>query len=139
MHDFDAAQHSRHQEVMDEGGLTFTLRSETFTIRRVVPFAVLRQITSITSDSDAMKVYETFETAILALLHSQDDRDRFLEVLYDTTSDFPVTYQDVLEVNNWILQEASSRPPTQPPSSSESPSTNGTASTETSSTAPAGE
>lgn len=137
MHDFDAPQRQTQTELLDEGTGSFTLRGETFHIRRVVPFAVLRKITSITADSDNTDVYETFETSILSLLATEDDRERFLKVLYDTTSEFPVTYQDVLDVNRWVIEEATSRPPTQPGSSSESPSTNGTASTGTSSTEPA--
>lgn len=136
--DFDPVQREEQQRLTDEfGEHTFTLRGETFRIRRIIPFAVLRKISSVRNETNDADVFEAFESAIISLLATDKDRERFKALLADTTSDFPVTYQDILKVQNWVIQEASGRPPTQPSSSSGSASTNGHAGTESSSDEPA--
>ncbi len=138
MHDFDQSQREKQQRLTDDfGEHRFTLRGQEFAIRRIIPFAVLRKISGVRDETADADVYEAFETAVLSLLASDDDRKRFLALLEDTTSDFPVTYLDLLEVQNWIIREAAGRPPTRPASSSASPSGNGHAGTGTSSDAPA--
>jgi hypothetical protein len=127
MHDFDTAQRERQQRLTDEFGThQFTLRGETFTIRRIIPVAVLRQMVGVNSDTSTdADAFTAAYDAVMSMLATQDDRDRFETLCNDIRSDFPVTFTDLLEIQTWMIQEASGRPPTQPSSSSESPSTNG--------------
>lgn len=138
-HDFDAVQRERQQKLVEQfGDHQFTLRGETFKIRRIIPVAVLRSIVGIRADSPDHDAFETTYRAVMAMLASDDDRQRLDALLDDVHSEFPVTYNDLLEVQWWIVAEASGRPPTQPASSSPSPSTNGTSATDGSSEPPDG-
>lgn len=137
MHDFDATQRQQQQTLTDEfGDHAFTLRGETFHIRRIIPFGAIRLVAGMSDTSTDTDAFLAVETAVLALLRTPEDRERFKKVIYDTDTDFPVTYLDMLEIQGWMIREASGRPPTQPASSSESQSTNGANATATSSPAP---
>jgi hypothetical protein len=135
MHNFDDEQRGRQDN--DAEDHEFTLRGEVFSIRRVIPYAVLRQLSGIgveSSDNDALAAVEF---AVLSMLTGgKEAKDRFQNVI-TAVDDFPVTYSDLLEVQDWMIREATGRPPTQPEASSDSSGTNGNPSTETSSDEPA--
>lgn len=136
--DFDKQQRKRHKERDDEfGDVKFTLRGETFNVRSHIPFAALRELTNINRSSTDKDAFEAVEYVVNAILRDPADRDRFKKVIYNIDSEFPVTFEDMLEIRDWLLAEASGRPPTQPESSSESPSTNGNSETARSSSEPA--
>jgi hypothetical protein len=133
--DFDAIQRERQQQIASEfGDHPFTLRGETFYVRRVIPYAAIREVSSIDADSSDKAAFAAIETAVLAMLAGGGaERERFQKVISDSLGEFPVTYVDLLEVHNWMIREATSLPPTQPSSSSDTSVTNGNPLTETSS------
>ena len=131
--DFDATQRERQHR---EESPTFTLRGETFRVRNVVPFATLGILAGIGTDATDRDAFTAVEKVVLSLI-PREDHERFLRVIYDADADFPVTYQDMLEIQNFLIREASGRPPTRLASSSESPSRNGQSETGASSPTPA--
>lgn len=136
MLEFDEAQRQQQNELLEEGPISFKLRGKEFHVRRVVPYAVVKRISGVRNVTTDFEVYDAFEKAVLGLLATPEDRERFLDVLYDESSDFPITYLDVLDIQSKLIQEVTRRPPTQPASSSESSSTNGSNETATSSDEP---
>ncbi len=150
--DFDVKRRERQDQLTEEfGDHEFTLGGEQFRIRRIIPFAALAKLTGVSaSKSTNADAFQTAQEVVLSMIAAgpkmveqeddppreettQEARQRFLDVVYDTDSDYPVTYIELLEVQEWMIEEASGRPPTQPESSSEPPSTNGTNATATSS------
>lgn len=68
---------------------------------------------------------------ILFFLASDEDRERWKAL---RARDKGISMADMAEILAWLWEEETGRPPTPPDSSSASPSTNGTSSTELSST-----
>lgn len=68
---------------------------------------------------------------ILFFLANDEERQRWLDL---RQNDKGISMSDMAEILAWLWEEETGRPPTQPDSSSDSPSTNGTSSTEPSST-----
>lgn len=137
--DFDATQRAEQDKVTEEfGDHEFTLRGETFRIRRTIPFGVLAALTGVKNNTDDSDAIMAVEKAVVGLLAGgPEEKQRFRDLIRDTETEFPVTYLDLIQVQNWMIEEASGNPPTQPVSSSESPSTNGVVGTASFSTKPA--
>lgn len=149
---FDETQRARQQQLQaDYGEHPFTLRGETFYVGRNVPYAALKEVALIRENSADGNAFSAIEAAVLGMLTGgpiPDDelgtkmesrteaRERFLS-LTRTNHDFPITYADLLEIHNWMVAEATKLPPTQPTSSSPSPSSTGDGSMENSSPEPA--
>lgn len=134
--DFDIEQRRQQEETLSKGAPDFTLRGQKFHMRKVIPHASLKAIAGIRKGSSDDDVFSALENTIISLLASDDDRKRFAVLLRDTTSEFPVTMENLIDVQNWMIKEATGRPPTPPESSSDSSSTNGTSETEASSPTP---
>ena len=135
MHDFDVQQRKRQQEITEEfGDHPFSLRGEVFRVSRNIPYVALKDVASVGQESSDADAFRAIEQAVLGMISGgEDDRLRFLRVCRENT-EFPVTYSDLLEIYTWMLEEATSLPPTRRDSSSGSSSTNGEASTAGSST-----
>lgn len=139
MHDFDAEHRADHERIEKEfGEHSFTLRGEPFKVSLNLAFAALKRMAGVTPDTEDQDTFVALENEIRSYLPDQESRDRFSKVVAESEhTDFPVTFVDMLAMRVWMQQAVSGRPPTQPDSSSGSPSTNGTSETESSSPEPA--
>lgn len=138
MQDFDQAQRERHAAHAAELGETpFTFRGEVFYVAANVRYPAIKAVASIEEGTDALSVFTAVENGVFALIDPRDNaHERFARICEN--NDFPVTFEDLNDLQNWLLAQSAMRPPTQPESSSATPSTNGTNSTESSSPSPEG-
>lgn len=134
---FDDEQRERQQQKEAAAGdRTFVFRGETFTHRANVRYGVIKDIAGIAENTDGTAVFETVESAVYALLEDTDSgHERFRAVCQSDV--FPVTFEDLGELLNWMIEVQTERPPTQSEPSSTGSTQNGTPSTVTSSDAPA--
>ena len=132
--DFDEAARERHAENAARfGEHPFQFRGEVFFVRANVDYDILRSIAKLTEETDGSKVIDTIENAVVKLIDPKDDaHNRFRAVRQN--DEMVVTYDDLTELLNWLIEEQTKRPPTQAESSSGGDSTNGTTSTGPSST-----
>lgn len=151
--DFETIHRERNERMQAEfGDHPFTLRGSTvFYVGRIIPYAVLKGVAGVNEGTTDGNAFEIMERAVLALLAGADitdedgktrhvgvkeAREEFLRIANDIDQKVPVTYLDLLDLQQWMIGEATRRPPTQASSSSDTPSSNGTSSTETSSAEP---
>jgi hypothetical protein len=133
--DFDSKRHERHQERENAlGDRSFTFGGHTMTYRANAPYNVTKKVAAITENTDGAEVFEALENAVLGLL-TKESRDLFRQAC--DNDDDPVTFEDLIELSNWLIERQVQRPPTPPVSSAGLSATNGTASTAISSTEPA--
>lgn len=135
---FDDSARERHAENSKNfGDHPFQFRGEVFHVRANVDYNVLQSIAALTEESDGSRVIKTVADAVVALIDPRDDaHDRFHKVRNE--HDLPVTFEDLMELLNWLIEEQTSRPPTQAESLSGGSSENGTVQTEISSIGPVG-
>jgi len=138
MRDFDESARVRHAENIETfGEHPFKFRGEVFYARANVDYQVLQSVAALTEETDGTKVISTVSDAVLNLIDPRDDAYvRFTQVRND--HELPVTFEDLMELLGWLIEEQTNRPPTQAKSSSGGLSENGTGSKEISSIAPAG-
>lgn len=137
MYNFDTERKKRHEDREREfGEKPFQFGGEVFYVKANVRYAAIKRVAEITENTGGVEVFEAVEEAVLALLDSRDNAyDRFRALC--RKDEDPVTFEDLAELQGWLIREATARPPTQPDSSSTGQSTAGTTSTEPSSTEPA--
>lgn len=138
MHDFDKERRDRHAARAEEfGEHPFTFGGQTFYVAANVRYPAIKAVAEINEESSGVSVFQAVEDGVLALIDPRDDaHERFHTVC--ASVDDPVTFEDLNELQNWLLAQSAMRPPTQPESSSTTPSANGTPSTEPSSVEPEG-
>lgn len=141
--DFDQQQRETQDTLTKEfGDHEFTLRGQKFRLGRIVPYPVLRNLARVSGETSDAEAFIAVEQSVLAMIHEafvdgedgkggewvgrEAARAHFLDVINNLDTDFPVTYGDMLEVQGWMIREATRRPPTQDSSSSATPSSNGT-------------
>lgn len=137
LRDFDESARVRHAENTERfGEHPFLFRGETFFVRANVDYDVLQSVASLTEETDGSRVISTVANAVISLIDPRDNaHDRFHRIR--VAHELPVTFEDLMEVLNWLIEEQTMRPPTLVDSSSGGQSENGTSSTENSSTVPA--
>lgn len=137
MKDFDEGQRARQEERQREfGEKPFLFRGETFHARANVRYGVIKSVAGIAEAADGNTVFSVIEDAVLSLIEPADGAaERFRAVCASDL--FPVTFEDLVELLNWLIEEQTGRPPTPPASSSNGSTGSGTALTVTSSDAPA--
>lgn len=137
MHDFDPDRAKRHAEREAEfGDKTFKFAGEVFHVRPVVRYPAIKRVAEITEATGGVEVFEAVENAVLAMIDPRDNaHERFQQVCASDVD--PVTFEDLAELQSWLITEATSRPPTQEASSSTGQPEAGTSSTALSSTEPA--
>ena len=137
MHDFDKSQRARHaQNEIEFGERSFTFRGEVFYVRANVGYPAIKRMAEINENTEGTAVFERVEKAVLAMIDPRDKAyERFEKVI--ESADFPVTFEDLNELNTWLIQESTGRPPTQPESSVTGLQIAGTKSTGTSFDEPA--
>ena len=135
MKDFDAERRKRHAEREQSlGDRSFTFGGFTMAYRANPPYTVTAAVAALTETSDGTAVFKVLEDAVIGLLDN-DSRDLFRQACGNEND--PVTFDDLIELSNWLIERQSDRPPTPPVSSPGLSATNGTTSTANSSTEPA--
>jgi hypothetical protein len=131
--DFDESARLRHAENSDRfGEHPFVFRGEQFSVRANVDYDVLYSVAALTEQTDGSKVISTVENAVISLIDPENDaHERFRKVRHE--HELPVTFEDLMELLNWLIEEQTQRPPTPVDSSSGGSSANGTVLTEISS------
>lgn len=121
MHNFD--QDKPHEAAQ------FVLHGETFTLRRAVkPEKLVRFEEMEEAGMKASEKLAMIDEAMFDLL-APADHDKWRAIRSDETED-AVPLGTLAEVIKWSMGAVSGRPPTQPESSSESPTQAGTQSTD---------
>lgn len=128
-HDFDKAQRAAHNERESEfGRRAFILRGQTFLVNPNAGYPAIKAITEIDTTETDSGIFRKVEDVVLGLIDPRDDAHaRFHKAC--ANKEFPVTFDDLIELQNWLLRESTSRPPTQPESSSTGQQEAGTTST----------
>ena len=134
IHDFDPERNARHAAREAEfGEKPFRFGGEVFHVRANVRYPAIKRLAEITSATDGVEVFDAVEQAVLAMIDPRDNAHERFKALC-ASEDNPVTFEDLAELQNWLVQEATQRPPTEPASSATTPSVAGTTSTAASST-----
>lgn len=133
MHDLDAQRAKRHEERSREfGEKPFKFGGEVFYVRANVGYLSIKRVAALSESSTGEETFAAIEDSVISMIDPRDNAvERFLAVTRN--NDDPITFDDLVELQNWLLQEQSGRPPTQDPPSAPTPSPTGTSSTETSS------
>lgn len=133
MHDFDVSRAQRHAEKEAEfGDRQFSFRGEVFHVRPNVGYIALRRVAALTEAASGTETFDAIEESVLSMVDPRDDaHERFLALTRDLSD--PITFEDLIDMQSWLVAETSGRPPTQPQPSASTPGETGTSSTETSS------
>lgn len=133
MHDFDAGRKERHKEREEVfGQKPFTFGGEVFYVRANVGYLGIKRVAALSELSSGGETFEAIEAAVFSMIDpGADALKRFKGVIEN--NDDPVTFDDLVELQNWLLQEQTSLPPTEPQPSVSTPGGSGPASTATSS------
>jgi hypothetical protein len=136
MYDFDAERAKRHAEREAAfGNKPFKFGGETFHVRANVGYLSIKRVASLSEASTGAETFDAIEESVLSMIDPRDNGlDRFIKVT--RSNDDPVTFEDLVELQNWLIAEQSGRPPTLEESSVSTPTSSGTSSTEDSSTEP---
>jgi len=134
MQDFDSERHARH--VLREaefGEKPFKFGGEIFYVKANVRYPAIKKVAEISEASSGIEVFEAVENAVIAMIDSRDDAYTRFHAVCQSDVD-PITFDDLIELQNWLIGETTGRPPTQQNSSASGPSTVGTSLTASSST-----
>lgn len=137
VYDFDAEIAKRHAEREQEfGDKPFKFGGETFYVRANVGYLGIKRVASLTDDSTGGETFEVIEQSVISMIDPRDDAITRLRAVL-SNDDFPITFEDLVSLQNWLIGEQTNRPPTQEQSSASTPSKTGPRLTEVSSTEPA--
>ena len=136
MYDFDQERAKRHAEREEEfGEKPFKFASEEFYVRANVGYLGIKRVAALSEASTGEETFEAIESAVFSMIDPRDDAlGRFQRVVRNNED--PVTFDDLVSLQNWLLQEQTSRPPTPEQPSAPTPTATGPSSTEDSSTEP---
>jgi len=152
MHDFNAERAKRHAEREAEfGSKPFTFgykpqsqedkeggkarEPEQFYVRANVGYLSIKRVAALSEESTGGETFEAIESSVISMIDPKGDAlERFLAIT--RSNDDPVTFDDLVELQNWLIQEQSGRPPTQEQPSATTPPPTGEPSTAPSSTEP---
>jgi hypothetical protein len=134
MQDFDAIQAETHAaRIAEIGERPFKFRGEVFYVQANVGYLSIKSVAALSDSSSGVETFDAIERSVLSMIEPRDDAEaRFNNALRD--KEFPVTFDDLVQLQNWLIQEQSGVPPTKPEPSSSTPTPTGADSTETSST-----
>lgn len=106
---------------------------EIFYVRANVGYLGIKRVAALSEDSSGGETFDAIEESVFSMI---DPRDNALERFRAVTrnNDFPITFNNLLSLQNWLIQEQTGRPPTQEQPSVATPTTSGEPSTATSST-----
>lgn len=152
VHDFNAARAKRHEERAasfgskpftfgfklrekdDDGKPVGPLEPEEFYVRANVGYMGIKRVAALSEASTGDETFSAIEYSVFSMIDPRDDAlDRFKQVV--NNPDDPVTFDDLVELQTWLLTEQTSLPPTEPHPSAATPGQSGSGSTAPSSTA----
>lgn len=138
MHDFNADRDKRHAEREQEfGDKPFTFgringAPAMFHVRANVGYLGVKRVAALSDSSTGGETFEAIEQSVFSMIDPRDGAlERFQQVI--ANNDDPVTFQDLVELQNWLLQEQTALPPTEPEPSAVSSTQTGPPTTELSS------
>lgn len=129
--DFDAERRERHQE--NEAAWEdreFRFGGKTLRYLASPPYQSTKALVEIAEGDAGTRVFSIVEGAVIAMLEP-DSRAAFREVV--ASQDDPITWDDMIKLAFWLIEETSQRPTGRSQSSTESSSGTGAASTGSSS------
>jgi hypothetical protein len=133
MHNFDTEREKRHAErAAAFGEKPFQFGGEVFYVRANVGYLGIKRVAALSEDSTGGETFSAIEESVFSMIDPREDAlERFRSVT--RSNEDPVTFEDLVELQNWLIAEQTGRPPTQDESSATSQASNGTPSTEPSS------
>jgi hypothetical protein len=153
VYDFNAGRAKRHEEraasfgskpfkfgfkprEKDEGGNPVgPLVPEEFYVRANVGYMGIKRVAALSESSSGDETFSAIEYSVFSMIDPGDNAlERFKQVV--NNPDDPVTFDDLVELQTWLLTEQTSLPPTEPQPSAATPTPNGSVSTAPSSTVP---
>lgn len=134
MHDFDKDRAKKHAEREKEfGDKPFKFGGETFHVRANVGYIGIKRVAALSEDTTGGETFEVIESSVISMIDPRDDAHaRFNKVIYN--NDDPITFEDLVDLQNWLIGEQTNRPPTPETSSVSTPPKTGTTLMEASST-----
>lgn len=134
MHDFDQERAERHAEREKEfGERPFKFGGQEFYVRANVGYLGIKRVAALSDDTSGGETFEVIEGSVISMIDPRDDAHaRFRKVI--SSDEDPITFEDLVQLQNWLIGEQTNRPPTQEPSSASTPGKTGADSTEGSST-----
>jgi len=136
MYDFDKERATRHAEHEKEfGDKPFKFGGQEFHVRANVGYLGIKRVAALSEESTGGETFDVIERSVISMIDPKDDAyERFNAVI--SSDDDPITFEDLVELQNWLIGEQTNRPPTPEPSSVTTPTPTGPVSTEDSSTEP---
>jgi len=133
MHDFDKDRAKRHEDREKEfGEKPFKFGGEMFYVRANVGYLGIKRVAALSEDSSGGETFDAIEASVFSMIDPRDDAlERFKKVT--AGNEDPVTFDDLVELQNWLIGEQTGRPPTQEEPSAPTQPTTGETSTEDSS------
>lgn len=149
-HDFNAERAKSHEERIasfgskpftfgfkpqekDDDGKLLPAVAEEFYVRANVGYMAIKRVTELSEASSGAETFSAVEYSVFSMIDPRDDaRERFTQVV--NNQDDPVTFEDLVRLQTWLLTEQTSLPPTEPQPSAVTPSPSGSESTAPSST-----
>jgi hypothetical protein len=139
MKDFNAERDKRHQEREREfGEKPFTFGRlggvpAQFYVRANVGYLGVKRVAALSESSTGGETFEAIEESVFSMIDPRDNAlERFRQVIALDNPD-PITFDDLVELQNWLLTEQTALPPTEQQPSAPSSTDSGPSSTETSS------
>lgn len=130
MYDFDADRAKRHAEREKEfGDRPFKFGGEVFYVRPNVGYLAIKRVASLSEASTGQETFAAIEDSVLSMIEPRDNAvERFLSVTRNNED--PITFDDLVELQNWLIGAQTSLPPTQEQPSVSTPNATGENSTE---------
>lgn len=118
------------REKDEEGNRIGEPEAEVFYVRPNYGYLGVKRVALITEESSGGETFEAIENLVFSLIDPRDNaRERFEAVARN--EEFPITFEDLAMLQNWLLQEHANLPPTESKPSVPTPGQSGSNSTET--------
>ena len=132
MHDFDVDRAKRHAEREAEfGEKPFKFGGETFYVRPNVSYTTIKRVAALNENSSGQETFDAIEESVISMIDPRENAIKRFKKVARSLKD-PITFEDLAQLQGWLIAEQTGRPPTQDESSSSTPSATGESSTETS-------
>lgn len=122
IHDFDTERRKRHEEREQEfGEKPFKFGGEIFYVRANAGYQAIKRVAALTDASSGEETFEAIERSVFSMINPRDDAINRFRAVIETDAD-PVTFEDLVDLQGWLIKEQTNRPPTQEQPSSSTPS-----------------
>jgi hypothetical protein len=117
----------------DENGETKQIPAQFF-VGANVGYLGIKNVALLSESSTGGETFTAIEESVFSMIDPKNGAlERFREVVSNPY--FPITFDDLVKLQGWLLTEHTALPPTEQPPSAPSSSANGESSTDPSSTA----